>query len=48
VTDEALNKIASLTEGFSGAELENLINLAALSSVRKAVSSKSKASKLSS
>ena len=41
-----LLKVAVLTEGLSGAELENIVNLAALQSVRKAVISKALEAKL--
>lgn len=40
ITDEDLNQAASQTEGLSGAEIENIVNLAALQSVRKAQSMK--------
>jgi len=36
VTDEHINVVSSLTDGMSGADLENLVNLAALQAVRKA------------
>ena len=38
--------MAELTEGKSGAEIENIVNLAALQSVRKAVQAKLKNSEL--
>lgn len=40
VSEEDLGKVAQLTDGFSGAELENLVNLAALKGVKDAVHSK--------
>jgi hypothetical protein len=38
--EDELIKAATLTEGLAGAELENIVNLAALQSVRKAKSSR--------
>ena len=46
MSDDDLQKVATLTHGLSGAEIENIINLAALQSVRRAVQSKAKNSKL--
>jgi ATP-dependent Zn protease len=40
VDDKQLKKIAEECNGLAGAEIENVINLAALQSVRKAISSK--------
>jgi hypothetical protein len=37
VTDEEIAKIAELSEGKSGAEIENIVNLAALQTVRKSI-----------
>ena len=46
VNEEDVQKVAQLTEGMSGAEIENIVNLAALQSVRKSVQTKQKNSKL--
>jgi ATP-dependent Zn protease len=46
VSEEELTKMAELTQGLSGAEIENIINLAALQTVRKAFAAKSKASSI--
>jgi ATP-dependent Zn protease len=40
VSDQHLQTAADKTEGLAGAELENIVNLAALNSVRKAHSLK--------
>ena len=46
MNEEELAKVATLTEGLSGAELENIVNLATLQSVRLAVLNKAKGAKL--
>lgn len=46
MSEEEILKVSHLTEGMSGAELENIVNLAALASVKKALKLKSKVAKL--
>ena len=42
MTEEEIAKVAAMTEGKSGAEIENIVNLAALQAVRKAIGAKLK------